>query len=109
MKVINRVKKYQEFKEILKKRSVKNDIFNVYFRNNEFGYARVGILVSKKNGIAVTRVKIKRQVRTVIDEILDYPNVSKDFIVVVRPTYKTDEFQENRIKLIKLFNSIKEM
>ena len=109
MKVINRVKKYREFKQILKKKSVKNDIFSVYFRDNEFGYTRVGLLVSKKNGIAVTRVKIKRQVRSVVDETLDYEKISKDIIIVISPKYKVENFQENREKLIKLLNSIKEI
>jgi len=109
MKVINRVKKYREFKQILKKKSVKNDIFSVYFRDNEFGYARVGLLVTKKNGIAVTRVKIKRQVRSVVDETLDYEKISKDIIIVISPKYKVENFQENREKLIKLLNSIKEI
>lgn len=109
MKVINRVKKYREFKQILKKKNVKNDIFSVYFRDNEFGYARVGLLVTKKNGIAVTRVKIKRQVRSVVDETLDYEKISKDIIIVISPKYKVENFQENREKLIKLLNSIKEI
>ena len=49
MKIINRVKKYREFKEIINLRKFKkNELYTVYFRKNDFGYARIGILVSKK-------------------------------------------------------------
>ena len=107
MKEKNRVKKYREFKEILELRNFKrNDIFIVNFRKNEFGYARVGILVTKKNGNAVTRVKIKRQVRSIIDECLDYNNTSLDLIVYISKSYDTNAFQENRTKLIDLIQKV---
>ena len=49
-------------KEILnKKKFLKNDLFCLYFRNNDYAYTRIGILVTKKNGNAVIRNKIKRQ------------------------------------------------
>lgn len=109
MKEINRVKKYREFKEILDLRNFKrNEIYTVYFRKNDFGYSRVGILVTKKNGNAVTRVKIKRQVRATVDSCLDYKNVSKDFIIVINKKYSVDEFNKNKDLLVNLINSIKE-
>ena len=83
MKKINRVKKYQEFQEILNKHVfLKDNLFKVYFRKNEYGFERYGLLVTKKNGIAVIRNKIKRQVRTIIDKVSDYSK-SLDVIVVV--------------------------
>lgn len=109
MKIINRVKKYREFKEILDlKKFIRNDIFIVYFRENDFGHARVGILVSKKNGNAVTRVKIKRQIRAIIDDTLEYEKVSKDLIVVISKRYSIDDFQSNKAKLTEIIESIKE-
>lgn len=109
MKEINRVKKYREFKEILDLRNFKrNEIYTVYFRKNDFGYSRVGLLVTKKNGNAVTRVKIKRQVRAIVDSCLEYKNVSKDFIIVTNKKYSVDEFNKNKDLLVNLINSIKE-
>lgn len=109
MKEINRVKKYREFKEILDLRNFKrNEIYTVYFRKNDFGYSRVGLLVTKKNGNAVTRVKIKRQVRAIVDSCLEYKNVSKDFIIVINKKYSVDEFNKNKDLLANLINSIKE-
>ncbi len=112
MKELNRVKKYREFKEILDLRKFKrNEIFTLYYRKNEFGYSRVGILVTKKNGIAVKRVKIKRQVRSIVDKYLDYKNCGLDIIIVISKKYKTEEFSknENLLKeLILQITSIKE-
>ena len=109
MKEINRIKKYREFKEILNLRKFKrNEIFAVYFRDNEYKHARVGILVTKKNGNAVTRVKIKRQVRSIIDESLDYQNVSKDFVVVISKKYDVMNFKRNSELLTQIINYFKE-
>ena len=105
MKEINRIKKYREFKEILNLRKFKrNEIFAVYFRDNEYKHARVGILVTKKNGNAVT----KRQVRSIIDESLDYQNVSKDFVVVISKKYDVMNFKRNSELLTQIINSFKE-
>ena len=110
MKKINRVKKYREFQEIISLRKFKrNDLFVVYYRNNDFHYARVGILVRKKNGNAVTRVKIKRQVREIVDSVLEYKEVSKDLIIVINTKYNTLEFQRNKDLLVDLLKSIKEI
>lgn len=109
MKEINRIKKYREFKEILNlKKFKRNEIFAVYWRYNQYQHARVGILVTKKNGNAVTRVKIKRQVRSIIDKTLDYKNISKDFVVVISKKYDVMEFNRNSELLSQLLNSIKE-
>ena len=109
MKVINRVKKYREFKEILnKRRFTRNELFTLYFRNNDYGFARVGLLVTKKNGNAVTRVKIKRQVRSICDEFINYKQTSKDIIIVISKRYQINEFQKNRALLKELIDSIKE-
>ena len=112
MKEINRVKKYREFKEIFNLRKFKrNEIFTIYFRKNEFNYLRIGIFISKKNGIAVKRVKIKRQVRSILDKYLDYQNAGLDLIIVISKKYKTDEFTKNENllhDLLKQIVSIKE-
>ncbi len=107
MKKINTIKKYREFKEILDLRHFKrNDYFSIYFRKNELNKTRIGILVSKKrNGIAVRRNKIKRQVRNILDELLDY-NLAYDLIVIIDRRYDPTNFIEVKSMLSKLINSI---
>lgn len=102
MKKVNTVKKYREFKEILKIRHFyKNELFCVYFRENVFGYTRVGLLITKRNGIAVIRNKIKRQVRSIIDGVLDYKK-NLDVIVVINKKYDPNEYIKNKEKLEEL-------
>ncbi len=109
MKKVNRVKKYREFKAIMDLRKFKrNEIYSVYFRNKQEDVARVGILVGKRNGNAVTRVKIKRQVRSIVDETLDLPNDVYDYIIVISKNYNVEEFAKNKSLLVTLLNSIKE-
>lgn len=112
MKVINRVKKYREYKEIFNQRKFKrNEIFTIYYRKNEFGLIRVGLHVSKRNGIAVKRVKIKRQVRAILDKYLEYTKDGLDLIVVISPKYNENEFNKNEKllhDLLKQITSIKE-
>ncbi|MBP5694436.1 MAG: ribonuclease P protein component [Bacilli bacterium] len=109
MKKINRVKKYSEFKDIMNLRKfVRNEYFTVYYREKTQEYGRIGILVSKKNGIAVTRVKIKRQVRSIIDNTLNLKELEKDLIVVISKAYDKENFEKARTLLESLLNSIKE-
>ena len=73
MKKINVIKKYREYKELFNLRKFKrNNLFTIYFRKNKYNITRVGLSVSKKNGNAVTRNKIKRQVRNILDKKLTY-------------------------------------
>ncbi len=109
MKKVNRVKKYREFKVIMNLRKFKrNELYSVYFKEKALEVGRVGILVTKRNGNAVTRVKIKRQVRSIIDEALDLKNEKYDYIVAISKNYSIDEFVKNKTLLVKLLNSIKE-
>lgn len=106
MKKKNTIKKYQEFKEILDIHKFKrNQLFSVYFRQNNFDYTRIGILVSKRNGNSVTRNKIKRQVRSIIEDSTNY-DTRKDLIIVISKNYDTNNFEENSILLKKLLNDI---
>ena len=109
MKKVNRVKKYREFKVIMNLRKFKrNELYSVYFKEKALEVGRVGILVTKRNGNAVTRVKIKRQVRSIIDEALDLKNEKYDYIIAISKNYSIDEFAKNKTLLVKLLNSIKE-
>lgn len=107
MKKVNRVKKYREFQEILNGRNFKrSNIFKIYYRKNDYGFERYGLLVTKRNGIAVIRNKIKRQVRTIVDQASDYSK-ALDVIVVVTKRYDTNQFSENEKELASLLQEIR--
>lgn len=106
MKKKNTIKKYREFKEILNIRNFKrNSLFTIYYRGNTQNKTRIGLLVSKKNGNSVTRNKIKRQIREVIQNSIDYTQ-SIDLIVVISKNYDVNSFEKNSLLLKNLLNDI---
>lgn len=106
MKKINRVKRNEDFQTIIhKKKSVVSRLFVVYYNKNDLDHFRVGISVSKKLGNAVVRNKIKRQVRSMVQEIFD-PTQKKDYVVIVRNNYLYKTFDENKQDLMKLHKKI---
>ena len=105
MKKEYRIRKNEEFQDIIKTRqSIANAKFVVYYRkNNE--HLKVGISVSKKLGNAVVRNKIKRQVRMMAQQVFD-KNHKLDLIVIVRNKYLLSSFEDNKKDLIYLYNKI---
>lgn len=99
MKRENRILKRQEFDEIIRNFPfVKSKNFVIHFRKRTEGAARIGVAVGKKNGIAVTRNRIKRQVRAMIGEELDL-SLPLDLIVIVRASFDPDKFHSNKDEL----------
>jgi len=111
MKKEYRVKTKQDFQKVI---SSKNKIncatFVIYYLNTNNNYARFGISASKKLGHAVTRVKIRRQVRMMIHNIQKEFNLQNlDYVIIVRKTYLDNDYQYNQnqfINLLKKFGGI---
>lgn len=106
MKKADRILKHVEFAEIREKgKRHKTESHLLYYRNNETGRARVGVSVSKKNGDAVTRNLIKRQIRAAVDGNLDYSS-SLDLIIVARFGYDPGKGLENMTELAGALDAI---
>jgi len=109
MKKINRVKKYSEFQEIMNMRMfLRNEFFTIYYRKKTQEYGRIGLLVTRKNGNAVARVKIKRQVRSIIDNTLNLKELNKDCVILISKNYDKENFTKAETLLATLLNTIKE-
>lgn len=114
MKKEFRVCKNYEFSSIISKRNfIKSSSFVCYFEPRKEEHARIGISVGKKIGNAVCRNKVKRQVRSMIDDIFDF-NENYDLIIIVRPIYHKQSYQENfeelktnKRRLEKRFNKLR--
>lgn len=107
MKLQYRLKKNEDFQKVIKqKKSIACPTLVLYYANNNLGYPRVGISVSKRLGGAVTRNKIKRQLRMIVSTSIDYEE-SKDYIVIVRNSFVNAEYANNERDFKYLLNKIK--
>lgn len=107
MKKEFRVKRNEDFSKIIaRKKSFANSCFIIYKDENQMGHGRVGISVSKKLGNAVTRNKIKRQLRMMIQECFHFDE-EVDYIVIVRKRFLDNTYIENKKELEYLYKKIK--
>jgi ribonuclease P protein component len=110
MKKINIVKNSRDFDRIIKnnKPYIYKD-YVIYIENNTNDVYKFGISAGKKLGNAVNRNKIKRQIRSIIDENV-YQNNFNCIIIVGRAiTEKSyQQMEENLVSALKNINIIKE-
>ena len=100
MKILNRIKKSDEFAATIHKgNSFRLPSFIVHVKNNDLSRTRVGISASKKLGNAVTRNRVKRQVRAMCDNLINYDAHSLDIVIVVRSKFLEMSFDENKSQL----------
>jgi len=105
MKVINRIKASDDFALTIKKgKAQRNQSFVIHYRTNGNQYARVGISVSSKLGNAVIRNHIKRQVRSMCDELINYNNQHTDIVIVVKQGFLNRSYNDNKSSLKELLN-----
>lgn len=85
MKKYEIVKLEKEFNNIINNgKYIKNNYFVIYYKERNYNIPRFGLAVGKKLGNAVARNKIKRQVRTIIDDNKKFFNNNKDYIIMVK-------------------------
>lgn len=95
MKKEYRLRKNEDFKKVLDKRqSVSRENFIVYHLKNDFQHCRCGISVSSKIGNSVIRHKVKRQITSMIDELISETN-PLDIVIIVRKKYLNNSYSEN--------------
>ncbi|MCQ2771837.1 MAG: ribonuclease P protein component [Bacilli bacterium] len=99
MKREYRILKRPEFDEIIRNHPfVRSKNYVIHYRDGITNHARIGIAVGKKNGCAVTRNCIKRQIRSMINEELDL-NKSIDLVIIVRASFDVSRFHSNKDEL----------
>ena len=107
MKIINRIKASDDFATTIKKgKAQRNQSYVIHYRTNEYDYTRVGISVSSKLGNAVVRNRIKRQVRSMCEKLIDYDNQHLDIVIVIKSNYLENAFSDNEASLQNLLNFI---
>ena len=107
MKVINRIKNSEEFVSTVKNGKVlKETPYLIHYKNNELSTCRVGLSVSKRIGNAVTRNRVKRQVRAMCDSLIDYSSHTFDIVIIVKSEFLNNSFDDNKNKLNNLLSKI---
>ena len=105
MKIINRIKANDDFATTIKKGKTQRDqSYVIHYNTNSLNYTRIGISVSSKLGNAVVRNHIKRQVRSMCDELIDYSNHSLDIVIVIKQSFLEKSYDDNKASLNKLLN-----
>lgn len=107
MKIQYRLKKNEDFQKVIKQRkSIACPTLVMYYAKNTLGYPRVGISVSKRLGGAITRNKIKRQLRMIVACNINYEE-GMDYIVIVRNPFVDALYANNERDFKYLLNKIK--
>ena len=104
MKAQYRIKKSDEFLATMKRGKIyKNCAYIIYLKPNTFSYVRIGISTSKKLGNAVTRNKIRRQIRAMIHDLINY-ECNKDIVIIVKKDYLNSDYKTNKTLLEEILN-----
>lgn len=105
MKKINVLKKNEDFSRIIAaKKPYKYKDYIIYKEEQETGVSHFGISVGKKVGNAVTRNRIKRQLKNIIDQI-PYKN-NFNCIIIVRKGIIEKSFLEMKNDLIEVMKQV---
>ena len=108
MKKQNIVKKSDEFNRIIKKRQGKaSKYFIINKEKNKEEKTKFGITFTKHIGNAVTRNKLKRRIKDIIDKNETIYEKSITYIIIAKKTTLELTYKELEKELIYLFNKIK--
>ena len=100
MKVVNRIKKSEDFALTINNGvSRRFPSYSLFARKTDIGYTRVGISASKKWGNAVVRNRAKRQVRAICDQVIDYNQQSLDIVVIIKNKFLDESFDNNKSQI----------
>ena len=103
MKKYEVVKKNDEFNDIINTgKSLKNYFYHIYYKDGDMPFPKFGIAVSKKYGNAVERNKVKRQVRSLLDQNKNLFSNGKNYIIMVRKGVKDLAYSEMEKNLVSL-------
>lgn len=104
MKKINIIKKSDEFSSIIKKRNgVSNKYFILNIENNDSNIPKFGITFVKHIGNAVTRNKLKRRTKSIIDNNKNIYQDNKKYIIIIKKDAVNITYQEMEQQLISIF------
>ena len=108
MKKQNIVKKSTDYNRIIKKRQgIKSKYFIINKEQNSENIPKFGITFTKNIGNAVTRNKLKRRIKSIIDNNQKIYNHNQTYIIIARKETLDLKYQDLEKELVSLFLKIK--
>lgn len=109
MKKNNIIKESYEFTRIINTGiSIKNNYYSIFYQKSEKEKNRYGITIPKKLGKSVTRNKIKRQIKNIIDTNELYIQKPYDYVIIIKKQILELTYQQKKEQLINIFKKIGE-
>lgn len=100
MKKYEVVKEHKEFDDIIENgKYCKSKNFVIYNKESNFGFPRFGLAVGKKIGNAVTRNKVKRQLRMLLTTNKNLFSNKQDYIIIVKRSILMSKYSDLDIEL----------
>ena len=104
-----RVCKHEDFDRIIQNGiALRSPHFSLFYERNEVNETHIGIAVGKKNGGAVTRVKVKRQIRAIIASAWKDYSLPFDIIIIAKASFDTKDFFPSKEELTLLLDKVKD-
>lgn len=108
MKKENIVKKAKDYNRIIKKRNgIKSKYFIINKEHNKENIPKFGITFTKNIGNAVTRNKLKRRIKSIIDNNNQIYQNNQSYIIIAKKTTLDLTYKELEKELIYLMKKIK--
>lgn len=108
MKKQNIVKNSKDFNRIIKKRQGKsNNYFIINKELNKENISKFGITFTKNIGNAVTRNKLKRRIKSIIDNNKEIYNNNQNYIIIAKKSTLDLTYKQLEQELVNLFQKIK--
>lgn len=101
------IKKNKDFSTIINKgKKIKNENYSIfYLKSNQNHY---GISIPTKTGNAVTRNKIKRQIKNIIDKNKKSIQTNYDYVIIIKKSILDTNYEQMQNSLISLMTKIGE-
>ena len=102
----------EEFKNLLKEKKISNKYVTIFFGNldnKDIKKINISFVAKKKIGNAVKRNKIKRRLRSIVNDVVKKMAIkfSYSYLVIAKPTMLNNEYTNIKETLFQSFKKIK--
>jgi len=104
--------KNEEFKKLLKMKKLSNKYVTIFFghlENKNNKRLNISFVTKKKLGVAVRRNKIKRRLRSIMNDAFEKISIKLNYsyLVIAKPTMLNSEFKKIKETLFQDFKKIR--